>query len=262
MLHAAALAELEAGDITSTGELWANTYEIVDPDGVDTQSIESIRKCRMKTSLLFTWIQQVIVEHVKSDLLDIPAPILSRVFQELGDGMVAFEDAMRIAYIPFPFPYAQACDTILLLHWLIAPIITSQWCTSAFWASIFCFTQVFMLWSLNLIAIEIDHPFGRDSNDIDGERMQIELNSQLIMLLSQSTQRTPRLSSRWTPFLSMLDEDSAELDDAFISDRSSGSPRRIRSSSNGASVGSTFGELFFRASHVSFASSGTTSKNV
>ena len=32
--------------------------------------------------------------------------------------------------------------------------------------------QVFILWSLNLIAIEIDEPFGRDTNDIDGDRMQ------------------------------------------------------------------------------------------
>lgn len=42
--------------------------------------------------------------------------------------------------------------------------------------------------------MEIDHPFGKASNDIDGERMQEELNSHLVLLLSSATHRTPTLA--------------------------------------------------------------------
>jgi len=53
---------------------------------------------------------------------------------------------------------------------------------------------VFILWSLNLIAMEIDHPFGRDKNDIDGDQMQDEMNRQLTLLLSWNLERTPKLA--------------------------------------------------------------------
>ena len=32
--------------------------------------------------------------------------------------------------------------------------------------------QVFILWSLNAIALEIENPFGFDANDIDAQAMQ------------------------------------------------------------------------------------------
>jgi len=37
-----------------------------------------------------------------------------------------------------------------------------------FGAFIFVALQVFILWALNFIAIEIENPFGTDANDIDG----------------------------------------------------------------------------------------------
>ena len=34
-------------------------------------------------------------------------PILTRTYQTLGWGMLAFNRAMKIAMVPFPFPFAQ-----------------------------------------------------------------------------------------------------------------------------------------------------------
>merc|ERR1719245_1528510 len=73
-------------------------------------------------------------------------------------------------------------------------IVTSRWCSNGFWAFVFTFMQVSVMWALNLVASEIENPFGRDSNDIDGKRMQEELNRHLLLLLKPSTERTPRLS--------------------------------------------------------------------
>lgn len=194
MLHASALADLESGNSESAEDLWAHSYEIIDPGVVDLESIASISSCDVRTELLFAWVQQLITEHIASGVLAVPSPILTRTFQELSAGMMAFHDAMRISHVPFPFPYAQACDCILIIYSLLVPAITSQWVTNVYWAAIFSFVQVFILWSLNLIAMEIDQPFGRDTNDIDGERMQREMNMQLTLLLTPNIIRTPSLS--------------------------------------------------------------------
>jgi len=120
---------------------------------------------------------------------------LSRSFQELATGMVQFHNAMKIAYIPLPFPYAQTCDFLLIIHTMIVPIITSQWVTHFAWAFVFTLVQVLVLWSLNLVALEIENPFGQDANDMDGQRMQEEINRHLLLLVDPKTERTPRLSS-------------------------------------------------------------------
>merc|ERR1712046_94535 len=102
--------------------------------------------------------------------------------QEIANGMVAFHDAMKISYVPFPFPYAQTCDALLILHYVVVPFLTAQWVSNAWWGVLFCFIPVFCLWSLNLIAVEIENPFGTDDNDLDGHYMQEELNRHLSML--------------------------------------------------------------------------------
>ncbi|CAK0830093.1 unnamed protein product [Prorocentrum cordatum] len=93
-------------------------------------------------------------------VLTIPAPILSRAFQEIANGMCQFHEAIKIATIPFPFPYAQTCDCLLIMHWLVTPLVVSQWVSAPSWGALFSFIQVFIYWCLNLIAVEIEQPFG------------------------------------------------------------------------------------------------------
>lgn len=207
MLHAAALAELEEINTEGrhTADIKAYGFELVDAIGIDAQSLQTIKDSTSKVELIFTWIQLLIVEEIETGVMSIPPPILSRAFQEIANGMVAFHDALKITYIPFPFPYAQTCDCLLVLHWIVVPFVTSQWVSWPSWAFIFVFIQVFILWSLNFIAVEIENPFGTDSNDLAGSDMQIEMNRNLILLLHQDTIRTPRLAQRGSQ--SFIDED-------------------------------------------------------
>lgn len=196
MLHAAALAEIEdcAGDEVSDYE--AFNFALLDAEGIDEKSLLIIKASTAKVELIFQWIQQLVVENIDTGVLSIPPPILSRSFQEIANGMVAFHDAMKISYIPFPFPYAQTCDFLLLLHWIIVPFVVSQWVTEPGWAAVFSFIQVFILWALNFIAVELENPFGLDANDIDGWHMQEEMNEHLLLLMSPTTKATPTLSAK------------------------------------------------------------------
>jgi len=106
---------------------------------------------------------------------------------------VCFQEAIKISSIPFPFPYAQTCDALLIIHWIMTPLVVSQWFTSPFWAGLFTFITVFIFWVLNSIAVEIENPFGTDPNDIDCEGLQHQLNRQLLQLLTRQQQKTPTL---------------------------------------------------------------------
>jgi len=200
MLHAAALGEIEdcgeGDEDVHYSAVEAFKMELLDPDAIDELSLETVRDSNAKVELIFQWIQQLVVENMATGVMCIPPPILTRAFQEIAAGMVHFHDAMKISNVPFPFPYAQTCDSILMMHWLLTPFIVCSWVGSFWWATIFSFMQVFTLWTLNLIAIELENPFGRDPNDIDGERMQLVMNNHLRMLISDAQVRTPSLRFR------------------------------------------------------------------
>lgn len=194
MLHAAALGEIEDSFSKDVDSVEAFNFELIDVDGIDPESLEAVRDSFTKVELIFQWIQQLIVENIDTGVLSIPAPILSRSFQEIANGMVAFHDSLKISCIPFPFPYAQVCDFILVLHWVIAPFVICQWVSEPQWAAVFTFAQSFVLWALNFIAVELENPFGMDVNDFDGHEMQTEMNEHLLLLMRPSTMKTPDLS--------------------------------------------------------------------
>lgn len=195
MLHSAALAEIEDTSSPDVEDVESFKFELIDIDGIDPACILAIRDCEAKVELIFQWIQLLIVEHIRTGVLSIPAPILSRSFQEIATGMVAFHDALKISQIPFPFPYAQTCDFLLVLHFCVVPFVISQWCDQIVWAFVFSFIQVFILWVLNMIAVELENPFGHDANDIDGREMQREMNTLLMLLMSSDAQNPPKLST-------------------------------------------------------------------
>jgi len=194
MLHAAALAELEQLNVDDESEeIQSFDFDLIDPSSIDEESLRSLKYSTSKVELIFSWIQFLIVENMPNGVLSIPPPILSRAFQEIANGMVAFHNAMKITYVPFPFPYAQTCDLLLLVHWVVVPLVTTQWVTEPLWAGVFVMIQVFILWSLNLIAVEIENPFGQDANDLNGRHMQVEMNRHLLLLLQPETLKTPQL---------------------------------------------------------------------
>lgn len=202
VLYTLALADIE--DMTEgAGTARAFDYELVGAQEMDHRAIHSIKSCDAKVELVYQWIQQLIVENIskpdQKKVLNIPPPILSRVFQQLGNGMAAFHEAVQIASIPFPFPYSQCCSCLLAIHWLLIPFVVCGWSPSLWIAGTFSFLQVFILWALNSIAIEIENPFGTDSNDVDGRALQIQMNRHLEILLETGTLRTPMLAEegRW-----------------------------------------------------------------
>eukprot|EP00418_Pyrodinium_bahamense_P043576 CAMPEP_0179209466 /NCGR_PEP_ID=MMETSP0796-20121207/104468_1 /TAXON_ID=73915 /ORGANISM="Pyrodinium bahamense, Strain pbaha01" /LENGTH=503 /DNA_ID=CAMNT_0020914425 /DNA_START=84 /DNA_END=1591 /DNA_ORIENTATION=- len=199
LLHAVALAEIEDSSSDDVTHIAAFGYELVDAASIDSESLCQIKDSDSRVELVYQWIQQLIVENISLGVLSIPPPLLSRTFQELANGMCQFHEAIKISTIPFPFPYAQTCDCLLLLQMVVTPLIVAQFVADAWWAALFAFVTIFIHWTLYMTAVEIENPFGFDPNDIDAKSMQLELNRHLMLLVSPTTKRTPQFSADWCP---------------------------------------------------------------
>lgn len=199
MLHALALAEVEDSSSSVLEDITAFRYELIDPDSIDPDSLDAIKASDAKVDLVFQWIQQLIAQSIPDPstgqlgIILVPAPILSRSFQELANGMIHFQEAVKVSSIPFPFPYAQTCDCLLVIHWLVTPLVTCQWFSTPLYSATFTFIIVFIFWVLNSVAVEIENPFGPDPNDINCEALHQEMNTSLMQLLSEEGRRTPVL---------------------------------------------------------------------
>lgn len=191
MLHAVALAEIEDKDSNNIDDVEAFKYEVFDVNNFGSAQLLAIRHSVAKVELVYQWLQQLLVLNMETKVLNVPPPLLTRAFQELANGMVEYHEARKISRIPFPFPYAQTCDWLLLLHMLLTPFVVPQWVNGLVWVPIFTFIQVFIFWSLRNIAVEVENPFGADDNDCDAPAAQAEMNRNLEMMLSKEIDSTP-----------------------------------------------------------------------
>jgi len=190
LLHAVGLAQLhsEHGDDT------LYDFEFIDPQGLDKDSLALIQLEECRVELLLQWIQSLVVDGIKTGVCSIPPPILSRIFQNLANGLSAFHSASIVHEIPYPFPYMQTTEMLLVTHFLLTPMVMCVLTNTPLWAGVFSFCASFSLWSLNTIATELEHPFGKDPNDLPMIEMQSNLNKRLLLLLRPSTNCVPVLS--------------------------------------------------------------------
>ncbi|CAE7480487.1 unnamed protein product [Symbiodinium natans] len=98
--------------------------------------------------------------------LDIAAPIQSRMYQELSNGMLGFCNCLKVADVPFPMPYAQLLGWLLIGFSCFIPVYVVIFTGSPVVGPILCFILFTSLWCLNDVAMELENPFGQDANDI------------------------------------------------------------------------------------------------
>eukprot|EP00927_Polykrikos_kofoidii_P028849 TRINITY_DN25062_c0_g1_i2.p1 TRINITY_DN25062_c0_g1~~TRINITY_DN25062_c0_g1_i2.p1 ORF type:complete len:616 (+),score=86.25 TRINITY_DN25062_c0_g1_i2:154-2001(+) len=184
MLHCSALQQIAV--------MQDEHYEILGDAGIQIESLRYLSGVQDRCEVIMQWIQRLIVNNMASQVLPIAPPILSRVFQELSNGIVDVQSASRITQFQFPFPYAQMLTVMLLLHWMFTPIISAALVGSNLAAAIMTFCATFSLWSINYIAAELEMPFGDDPNDLPIENMQKAFNRSLRTLLDEHVKTPPK----------------------------------------------------------------------
>eukprot|EP00929_Paragymnodinium_shiwhaense_P041236 TRINITY_DN2142_c0_g1_i2.p1 TRINITY_DN2142_c0_g1~~TRINITY_DN2142_c0_g1_i2.p1 ORF type:complete len:569 (-),score=111.11 TRINITY_DN2142_c0_g1_i2:509-2215(-) len=193
LCHGSALEEIagDKGDCIST----------IDSFGLDNATLNHLKICNEehhfnRVEVLLHLIQTLITQGLRDEILVIPPPILSRVYQTLSRGFVNLLNAKKIADTRFPFPFAQLIALLLMIHLVSTPILISALTPSKFWAPFFTFLPIFGMFSLNFVGIELENPFGDDDNDLPLDHFQTEMNTCLLMLLHDNADLMPGISEK------------------------------------------------------------------
>mmetsp|Transcript_49382 Transcript_49382/g.105077 ORF Transcript_49382/g.105077 Transcript_49382/m.105077 type:complete len:481 (-) Transcript_49382:33-1475(-) len=127
-------------------------------------------------NLVMMWILLEITRLAITKKVLIEPPILSRVYQELSNGMLSYFRAMQIECVPFPFPFAQVMNFALYVMYFFVPFIAMTTIEALplsdpiglgqMWSALLLnFVAVAGYAACNEVAIELEDPFGEDDND-------------------------------------------------------------------------------------------------
>jgi len=190
LLHACALS--------AVSNATDNDFPIIDLEAIPMDVLQELKGFdgKLRVDIVYQWIQTLIVNSLSSGLLNVPPPILSRVFQEMEKSMVEFNQILQVITIPFPFPYAQSAALLLALYSIFTPVVVVFWTERIYVAMIFTFVCTLGMFVIELIATEIENPFGEDINDLPIPDFQTDMNSSLLMLLNPITKVDIQLGPR------------------------------------------------------------------
>jgi len=159
------------------------------------EEVELIRGLEL-TSMVTSWIQEGLTRAQREGLLgDVPPPILSRFYQEVSNGMLAYGQAYTITSVPFPFPFAQILVALLTVFCALCPFMVVHMTDGRMWPTGLSFLAVLSYYAVNYISLELEQPFGLDTNDlpiVDFHRHFVDVTRRnylaLPMLLSSITE--------------------------------------------------------------------------
>mmetsp|Transcript_61174 Transcript_61174/g.137848 ORF Transcript_61174/g.137848 Transcript_61174/m.137848 type:complete len:625 (-) Transcript_61174:21-1895(-) len=169
-------------------------FETITAAGIDQESLLFLAHSDEQCEVLVQWIQRLIIDNHNLGIINAPAPILSRVFQELSRGFVNAENVRKIAEVPFPFPYTQMIIVLLLAATILTPFLAGVTAHSDWEAALITFMPILTFWCLNYMASEIEQPFGEDANDLPIPEMVRSMNVSLKNLIQRRTQNPPSFS--------------------------------------------------------------------
>eukprot|EP00928_Gymnodinium_smaydae_P078599 TRINITY_DN6271_c0_g1_i2.p1 TRINITY_DN6271_c0_g1~~TRINITY_DN6271_c0_g1_i2.p1 ORF type:complete len:367 (-),score=60.09 TRINITY_DN6271_c0_g1_i2:324-1424(-) len=119
-----ALLDADSGVAMAADRLETAVFAIgsITPDEMDKLFASQDRVLTVMKWVLL----EVSAQIIHKNLLIAP-PILSRVYQEVGNGMLAFFMAqIKISVVPFPFPFAQVLGTCLYAFYVVCPFIVLE----------------------------------------------------------------------------------------------------------------------------------------
>lgn len=133
------------------------------------------------------------MDGMQSGVLHVPAPILTRVIQELGNGLLKYHEAKKLYAVLFPVPYLLALKLMLFFFFLLTPMVATLWTPTIFWAAFFAFLLVFTFFALDTLADNLDNPFDAKTH-FDPSMAQGHLNRSLLEAVREAASPLATLS--------------------------------------------------------------------
>ncbi|CAJ1959422.1 unnamed protein product [Cylindrotheca closterium] len=156
--------------------------------GVSDAEIRFLQMARgpyAKTQLCWNWLSEFMIrEHLAGSMGAVGPPIISRCIQFLGDGMIYYNHARKIMFIPFPFPHAQLSVMFILVLVPCIPFLMEQYVDEVWLASTLTFLTVMCLSAIHEVARELENPFRNVPNELPLVTLQAHYNETLITMYS------------------------------------------------------------------------------
>jgi len=156
--------------------------------GVSDAEIELLQAARgplAKVALVTMWLQEFITrEYLAGSTGKVAPPIISRLYQLISDGMAGYNQARKIAYIPFPFPHAQITSLFVFAVGMFLPVLMLQFVTDVWLAFFLNFLTVMSFTGLHEVARELESPFMNVPNDLPCNNFQGQFNEALMSMFA------------------------------------------------------------------------------
>jgi hypothetical protein len=154
--------------------------------GVSDAEIRFLQMARgpsAKTQLCFNWLSEFIIrEHLAGSLGVVGPPIISRIFQFLGDGMIFYNHARKITFIPFPFGHAQLSIFYVYMMKIVIPYLMNQWTDDRLIGAFLTFLTVLCIEGINEVARDLENPFRNFPNELPLVNFQAQFNESLMTM--------------------------------------------------------------------------------
>jgi len=130
-------------------------------------------------------IQRAITTRLNAGGMCAPPPIVSRIFQEISNGLLAYNNATKMKEIPVPFAYVQLnAITLNLFNLILTPIAVATY-TSELWLSLVTVAVTVMsFYSAFIVANEMEDPFGSEENDVPMLEYHEEFCASLVAIMT------------------------------------------------------------------------------
>lgn len=143
--------------------------------------LQTARGPSAKTQLCWYWLSEYITrEHLAGSLGDVGPPIVSRIIQFLGDGMIYYNHARKIMFIPFPFPHAQLSVMFILAAIPAVAVVMERYSEFIWLSCTLAFLTVTCVSGIHEVARELENPFRNVPNEIPLVTLQAQLNEALV----------------------------------------------------------------------------------
>lgn len=214
LCHGSALEEVQGQACDS--------FDIIDIAGLDYKTLSFLKKCRRefdfnRVEVLLHMIQVLMTQALEDGVINVPPPILSRVYQTLSRGLVNLLNAKKITDTMFPFPLAQLIALMLVTHTVLSPILIAALIPNKIVSALVTFLAVFATVAVNLIASELEIPYGDGENHLPLRRFQREMNKSLLLFMHDMSDHLPHPSRSYVTSFDQLIGKKAE--ESKISDR-------------------------------------------
>lgn len=149
----------------------------------EIQALQAARGPQAKVTLVSLWLQELISrEYLAGSTGKVAPPIISRIYQFVSDGMAGYNQARKVAYIPFPFPHAQITTLFVLVIVGFIPVLMLTFLNNEVYGFFWNFLTVMCFTGLHEVARELENPYQNVPNDIPLNHFQAQFNEGLMVM--------------------------------------------------------------------------------